>query len=108
METDKFEEIKGSGDLEGYSFSIKKIDAFHIHPRQKWFRDRIGTRLFRNSNGCPCAICSYILEMGVIVENQFHADYMCDNEGDYAADGLDLKYFETKKEVESYQREHLK
>lgn len=73
-----------------------------ISERQQWFRDRIGTRLFRNDNGCSCGICQAIYKNGLIIEDQLQADYCYDTETEYTAEGNPLRYFETKEEATEF------
>ena len=64
----------------------------------QWFIDRIGKRVFRNATSCKCAICKEAHKVGFIISDEFHAHYLHDTVGSYAADGDVLKYFDTKKE----------
>ncbi len=48
----------------------------------KWFKDRIGTRIFRLNNKCDCEVCKSVYVNGLIVEDELHAQYLydCQNE----------------------------
>lgn len=48
--------------------------------RQQWFLDRIGKRVFRESNGCPCITCKKNTKNGIIILDEEHAIYMHDME----------------------------
>lgn len=73
-----------------------------IPERLKWFKERAGKILFRNSNGCTCGICKNVEENGLLVEDEMHATYLYDNECDYTAEGTPLRYFDSKIEVEEW------
>lgn len=64
--------------------------------RLKWFKDRVGKVVFRNDNGCPCEICKHVVENGLIITDELHADYLCSTQGDYAAEGILLNYRDEK------------
>jgi hypothetical protein len=49
--------------------------------RQQWFLDRIGKRVFRESNGCACDTCKRITKEGLIIRDKIHAIYLCGMEG---------------------------
>lgn len=68
-------------------------------PRLQWFIDRIGKRVYRTSNGCGCSTCQRILEEGIMIEDEFQAEYMHDMEGCAELDGNTMRYFDTKEEV---------
>lgn len=48
-----------------------------IHEKQ-WFIERIGKRIFRENNHCPCAICLDVFENGLIITDEMHAIYLYD------------------------------
>jgi hypothetical protein len=48
--------------------------------RKKWLLDRIGKRVFRESNGCTCKTCEAIIKDGIIIKDEMHAIYMLDME----------------------------
>jgi len=72
--------------------------------RKKWFLERIGKRVFRNSNECTCVACSHIYENGLIIANPDEAKYLHDIESDYTAEGHPLRYFDTKEEVIEFEK----
>lgn len=70
--------------------------------REQFFRDRVGKRIYRNDNGCPCPICVSVLEKGLIVTDEYHADYLYDTESEYSGEGHPLRYFDTKEEATEF------
>jgi hypothetical protein len=48
-----------------------------VHDKQ-WFIDRIGKRIYRKENFCPCPICVNIHKEGLIVMDEYHAIYLYD------------------------------
>lgn len=58
----------------------------------KWFKNRIGTRIYRDDNDCGCGSCRAVLEEGLLVFDEFHATYLYDTQNDYAAEGVLLNY----------------
>ncbi len=73
-----------------------------ISERKQWFLDRVGKTVYRNDNGCPCDVCKRVLEEGLIIGGDFHAEYLYDMEGDCSADGGSLRYFDTRSEAQSF------
>jgi hypothetical protein len=73
-----------------------------LSERQKWFRSKIGSRLFRNDNGCICEICQHIVQNGLIITDQMQADHCYDTETEYTAEGNPLRYFDTKDEATQF------
>ena len=67
----------------------------------QWFTDRIGKRVFRPSNGCSCECCKRIVEEGITIEDEEHAQYLFDWEG-YESEDKTVKiwYADTKEELE--------
>ena len=76
--------------------------------RLQWFIDRIGKRVFRNNNGCACVGCKDVYEHGLVITDKFHADYLCDTEGDYNAGGDLLRYFDARDEALVWEAENQK
>lgn len=70
--------------------------------RQKWFRDRIEKIVYRNETSCKCNGCKNVFENGLYIQDLFHADYAYDNECDYNREGIPLRYFDTKLEVDEW------
>ena len=58
------------------------------HSKQ-WFIDRIGQRVYRTDASCSCEVCKKIGEVGLIISDDLHAQYLydCQNE-------LNLYYFD--------------
>jgi|GEM_PF-3329720 len=77
-----------------------------VNERLQWFLDRIGKRVFRNHAGCPCVICKKVYEQGFVIVDASHAEYVHDNEADYAASGHPLRYFDTKEQALAYEAEN--
>lgn len=49
----------------------------------QWFKDRVGKRIYRwTKTTCDCAICSNVLDVGLIIDDEIHAQYLydCQNE----------------------------
>jgi len=61
--------------------------------RQKlqWYIDRIGKRVYRTEASCKCNVCKKVGEIGLIITDELHAQYLfdCQNE-------LGLFYFDEK------------
>lgn len=55
----------------------------------QWFKDRVGKRVYRTDSTCQCDICKKVGEIGLIISDDLHANYLfdCQNE-------LDLYYFD--------------
>ena len=70
-----------------------------INPREQWFLDRIGKKVYRNSTGCSCPSCVGSYQEGLVIADEQHAGYLYELEGSYAADGDVLTYFDTIEEV---------
>jgi len=58
----------------------------------KWFKDRIGKRIFRDADGCDCSGCAKVVSDGLVVHNDFHADYLFTLQCDFMAEGTNLNY----------------
>lgn len=67
--------------------------------RSEWFMSRIGKTVFRNDNGCPCKSCQRIYVEGIAIDDEFHATYLRDVEGDEGR----LMYFDTRPEALAYE-----
>lgn len=77
-----------------------------LTPREEWFRARVGTKVFRNSNGCDCPLCLLTLEKGILVNDFNHANYLYDTETEYTAEGFPLRYFESKEEADQFAKDN--
>lgn len=69
--------------------------------RQKWFRDRIGKRVYRRAiTGC-CSVCDHGNKEGVLIHDRQHADYLHMVESESHLDGEEsIRYFDTQEEVD--------
>lgn len=65
-----------------------------MNTRRKWFQDRIGKRIFRGHT-CSCEPCKIIEQTGLIVQDELHADYLCEIEAEYNYEGHPLRYVDT-------------
>ena len=45
------------------------------HPL-KWFTNRIGKRIYRKPTTCTCQKCKDVANDGLLVGNEFHAQYI--------------------------------
>lgn len=56
---------------------------------KQWYQDRIGKRVYRTEASCQCDVCKKIGEVGLVIDDELHAQYLydCQNE-------LDLYYFD--------------
>ncbi len=62
----------------------------------KWFRSNIGKRVYRDDNKCSCGVCKDVLENGLIITNEQHADYLHMVQYDYYNEGIKLNYRKKK------------
>lgn len=62
----------------------------------EWFISRVGKRVFRNESSCQCEACRKVGEVGLVINDHLHAQYLydCQNE-------LDLYYFD-KQQKDNY------
>ena len=59
----------------------------------KWFKARIGKRIYRDANKCKCETCYVITLNGLTVNDEDHAEYLYNLQNDfYADDKFDLNY----------------
>lgn len=64
---------------------------------EQWFLDRIGKKVFRDSNECPCDTCKYIGVHGFTIVDRNHALYLYEIQCEYEAeDGTNLNYRDEK------------
>jgi hypothetical protein len=63
---------------------------------ENWFKDRIGKRIYRDATTCKCHTCNDIVENGMIIHDEFHADYIAEWDALYKMDGVDLRYRDKK------------
>ena len=62
----------------------------------QFFLDRVGKRIYRDDDGCPCADCKRIVENGVRIMTKLHARYLFDVQLEYAIEGVFLNYRDNK------------
>jgi hypothetical protein len=57
----------------------------------QWFKDRVGKKVYRTKSTCNCMVCYDVFMNGLVIADEFHANYLfdCQNE-------LDLYYFDEK------------
>jgi len=58
----------------------------------KWFKDRIGKRVYRNESSCKCSFCTFNLENGLVISDELQAQYLFDIQNE-----LRLHYFDKPK-----------
>ncbi len=42
----------------------------------KWFKNRIGKTIYRDSGSCKCCTCRSVVNSGLIVRDEEHAEYL--------------------------------
>lgn len=42
----------------------------------KWFTNRIGQTIYRGKTSCPCGTCAEVLEKGLKILDEQHAEYL--------------------------------
>jgi hypothetical protein len=62
----------------------------------------INLQIDRNETSCQCGVCKNVFENGLVVEDNFHADYLYDCEGEFTAEGFPIRYFDSKEEVNEW------
>ena len=62
----------------------------------KWYKDRIGKRVYRTASQCQCEVCKKVEDVGLIIADELHANYLFDCQND-----LDLYYFDEKNNYET-------
>lgn len=75
-----------------------------LNDREKWFRERIGARVYRNRDGCDCPSCEEVYQNGIRIADHYHAMYLYDMESCFTAEGSPLRYFDTKEEVAQFEK----
>ncbi len=66
-----------------------------LHSR-KWFKKRIGKRIYRDSSTCTCNHCKNVEENGLIIHDKIHAGYLYCTQCDFASEGVFLNYRDKK------------
>ncbi len=59
---------------------------------KQWFLDRIGKRIYRDSQGFCCAVCGEVVARGLIVEDKQHAEYLEMIDHNFGAEGKFSNY----------------
>ena len=62
-----------------------------------WFKNHIGKRIFRDADSCTCPHCANVVENGLVIYNEQHADYIYTTQNDYYYEsGIELRYRDKK------------
>lgn len=75
-----------------------------LSPREEWLRSRVNKVVFRPDTGCTCEICKHVYQKGLIVEDEYHADYLAEMEGNYSMEGWPMQYFDTRSEAIEFEK----
>lgn len=68
--------------------------------RLQWFKDRIGKRVYRGKTTCTCSICDGVSKEGLIIQDELHANYLYDVEGESHFDSKHpITYTDTLKQA---------
>lgn len=62
----------------------------------KWFKSRIGKRIYRDPATCKCLTCQDVETNGIVVGDATHAIYLWQSEADFLAEGFRLNYRDEK------------
>jgi hypothetical protein len=63
----------------------------------RWFQNRIGKRIYRDGDGCPCNTCRLITVDGLIVgEESADPKHLFETQNDFAKCGKFLNYRDKK------------
>lgn len=63
---------------------------------EKWFKDRIGKRIYRDADDCECETCKDAVKNGIVIRDKAHAYYLYNIQCDFAIDGTILNYRDEK------------
>ena len=63
---------------------------------KQWFLKRIGERIYRDDQDCPCDTCKRILEEGLVIEDRQHAEYLWAVDNDFESEGINSNYRDEK------------
>lgn len=66
-----------------------------IHTK-KWFLTRRKKRIFRDDNKCGCLGCKEVLENGLVIHDEQHAEYLLMEQNDRANDKIFVNYRDRK------------
>jgi hypothetical protein len=72
---------------------MKKTKTIH---GRKWFWGRIGKRIFRDDNKCGCLGCAKVLEKGLVILNEQHAEHLYLTQFEFANEGVFCNYRDKK------------
>lgn len=74
-----------------------------------WFIDRVGKRIYRDSNKCTCVTCMATTLNGLVIYSTDHAQYVFDSQNESASEGIFLNYRDTKEKekVEKWRIEKI-
>ncbi len=61
-----------------------------------WFMERIGQKVYRDDNGCDCAVCKAVERNGLIIHDELHAQYLYDCHTE-----MGINYYDNKKDKQS-------
>lgn len=64
----------------------------------QWLKDRIGKRIYRDSNNCHCDYCKNIYLNGLVIKDEFHATYLFDIQNDIGYNYSDVTKNDSTKE----------
>jgi len=74
--------------------------------REQWFQHRIGKVVYRPDNKCTCGVCKNIYLHGLIIVDKNHASYLYDMELCYTADGIPMRYFDSRQEALDFENQN--
>lgn len=80
------------------------MTVLEFENRKRWFKDRIGKRVFRNNTNC-CEHCKFVYENGIIITDNFYAGYLFDIETEFTMDGYTTRYFDTREEMLEFENQ---
>jgi hypothetical protein len=62
----------------------------------EWFKTRISQTIFRNHYECYCDTCERVVDEGLVIRDEEHAQYLFDIQNDFGAEGIELNYRDEK------------
>lgn len=63
---------------------------------KEWFIERIGKKIYRDDQGCPCHLCWEGTIMGFKVSDNVHAQYLAEVDAEYGFEGIYSNYRDVK------------
>lgn len=57
--------------------------------KKEWFLERIGKRIYRDETSCKCETCKLIARVGLVIDDEVHADYLASCSAE-----MGIKYFD--------------